>query len=73
MSNVFKWIQSVVVALINICLLCGAGYFIDWVNYVFNKRVTNAGSEVKRVALKTFIKILPVPVNDLHDKTTNHI
>lgn len=45
MSKVLKHIRSVLVAMINICLLCGAGYVLDWISYLF-KKTTNADRKI---------------------------
>lgn len=37
MNKIFKWIGAVFVAMINICLLCGAGHVLDWMKYFFKK------------------------------------
>jgi hypothetical protein len=41
-----KWIKVIVVAMINICLLCGAGHVLDWLGF--------AGRRVKRFVLSRF-------------------
>ena len=37
MNKVLRWIRAVFIAMINICLLCGAGYVLDWLTYLFKK------------------------------------
>ncbi len=38
-----KWIKAIVVAMINMCLLCGAGHVLDWLGF--------AGRRIKRFVL----------------------
>jgi hypothetical protein len=45
MSKVLKHTKSVIVAMINICLFCGAGYVLDWISYCF-KKTTEAGRKI---------------------------
>ena len=44
MSKFLTYIKTVFVAIINMCLLCGAGYVLDWFGFVF-KRTTHNGRE----------------------------
>jgi hypothetical protein len=48
MSKFFKWIKALFVAMINVCLLCGAGHVFDWVHFIFNK-TSRAGRRIKRL------------------------
>lgn len=41
-----KWIKAIVVALINICLLCGAGHMLDWLGF--------ASRQIKEFVLNRF-------------------
>jgi hypothetical protein len=50
MSKFFKWIKTISVAMINTCLLCGAGHVFDWMGFVF-KRTTHATRKIKRFVL----------------------
>ncbi len=50
MSKFFKWIKTISVAMINMCLLCGAGHVFDWMGFVF-KRTTRATQKIKRFVL----------------------
>jgi hypothetical protein len=50
MSKFFKWIKTISVAMINTCLLCGAGHVFDWMGFVF-KRTTRATQKIKRFVL----------------------
>ncbi len=43
MEKFFKWIKAIVVAMINMCLLCGAGHVLDWFGF--------AGRRIKRFVL----------------------
>jgi hypothetical protein len=61
MSKFFKYIKTVSVATINVCLLCGAGYVFDWFGFVFSKK-SHAGRRIKRFLLKTFTKLIPAPI-----------
>lgn len=61
MSKFLKYIKTVFVAMINICLLCGAGYVLDWFAFAFN-RTSKAGGRIKRFALKTFMKFIPATI-----------
>jgi hypothetical protein len=47
MSKFFKWTKALFVAMINVCLLCGAGHVLDWVHFIFNK-TSRAGRRIKR-------------------------
>jgi hypothetical protein len=51
MRKVFTWTKSVIVAMTNICLLCGAGYMLDWFSYLFKKSYTR-GSKFRRMVSK---------------------
>jgi len=33
MNMFIKWIKAIVVAMINMCLLCGAGHVLDWLGF----------------------------------------
>jgi len=37
MKKVFKCIRAILIAVINICLLCPAGHVLDWFTYLFKK------------------------------------
>ena len=50
MKKIFKGIKTVSIAMVNICLLCGAGHAFDWLGFVF-KRTTHAGRKIKRFVL----------------------
>jgi hypothetical protein len=41
-----KWIKEIVVAMINICLLCGASHVLDWLGF--------ASRQVKEFVLNRF-------------------
>jgi hypothetical protein len=58
MNKFFKWIKTVSVAMINMCLLCGAGHAFDWMAFAF-KRTTKTGRKIKRVVLD-LLTIIPV-------------
>lgn len=47
MKKLFKGIKTISIAMVNICLLCGAGHAFDWLGFVF-KRTTHAGRKLKR-------------------------
>jgi hypothetical protein len=51
MSKIFNWTKSVIVAMTNICLLCGAGYVLDWFSYLFKRSYTR-GNKFKRIVSK---------------------
>jgi hypothetical protein len=51
MNKYLTYIKAVFVAMINICLLCGAGYVLDWFGFVF-KKTTLSGRRIKRRFLK---------------------
>lgn len=46
MEKFVKGIKAIVVAMINICLLCGAGHMLDWLGF--------AGRKIKRFVLNRF-------------------
>jgi len=48
MSKIFKWSKTVFIAMINVCLLCGAGHVFDWVHFIVNK-TSRAGRRIKRM------------------------
>jgi hypothetical protein len=50
MKKFFKGIKTVSIAMVNVCLLCGAGHVFDWMGFVF-KRTTHAGRKIKRFVL----------------------
>jgi hypothetical protein len=50
MKKIFKGIKTISIAMVNICLLCGAGHAFDWLGFVF-KRTTRAGRKIKRFVL----------------------
>lgn len=50
MKKFFKGIKTISIAMVNICLLCGASHAFDWMGFVF-KRTTQAGRKLKRVVL----------------------
>jgi hypothetical protein len=50
MSKFFNWIKAIFVAIINVCLLCGAGYVLTWIGFVFNK-TSRAGRRIKQIVL----------------------
>lgn len=50
MNKFFKWIRTIIVAMINMCLLCGAGHVLDWIGFVFIK-TSRAGRRIKRFVL----------------------
>jgi hypothetical protein len=47
MSKLIKLTKAVFVAMINVCLLCGAGHVFDWIHFIFNK-TSRAGRRIKR-------------------------
>lgn len=47
MKKFFKGIKTISIAMVNICLLCGAGHAFEWMGFVF-KKTTNAGRKLKR-------------------------
>lgn len=47
MNKFFNWIKAIFVAIINMCLLCGAGHVLDW---IFNK-TSRAGRRIKQFVL----------------------
>ena len=58
MKKFFNGIKTVSIAMINICLLCGAGHALDWMGFVF-KRTSHAGRKIKRFVLNlTNISVL---------------
>jgi hypothetical protein len=61
MSKFLTYIKTLFVAMINVCLLCGAGYVLDWFGFAFNK-TSKAGRRIKRFILKTFMKLIPAPI-----------
>ena len=61
MSKFLTYIKTVLVAMINMCLLCGAGYVLDWFGFVF-KKTTHTGRRIKRFVYKTFTKLIPAPI-----------
>jgi len=61
MSKFLTYTKAVFVATINVCLLCGAGYMLDWCGFVF-KKTSHTGRRIKRSVLKTFTKIIPAPL-----------
>ena len=62
MSKVFKWTKSVIVAMSNICLLCGAGYVLDWCSYLFKRSYTR-GSKFKRMVSKRLSHVYRQQIN----------
>jgi len=48
MRTFFKWIKTVCIAMINVCLLCGAGHIFDWIHFVVNK-TSRTGRRIKRM------------------------
>jgi hypothetical protein len=48
MNKLLIWIRTIVVAMINMCLLCGAGHVLDWIGFIFNK-TSRAGRRIKRL------------------------
>jgi len=46
MEKIIKWIKAIVVAMINICLLCGAGHVLDWLGF--------AGQRIRNFVLNRF-------------------
>jgi hypothetical protein len=62
MSKIFKWMGSVIVAVTNICLLCGAGYVLDWFNYLFKRFFTSKGI-FKRMVSKRLLHVYRQQVN----------
>ncbi|MFL5747925.1 MAG: hypothetical protein ACJ751_24835 [Niastella sp.] len=44
MNKFIKGIKTITVAMINICLLCGAGHVLDWFGF--------AGRRIKQFVLK---------------------
>jgi hypothetical protein len=50
MSKFIRCIKTIFVAMINICLLCGAGYVMDWLGVIFNK-TSHVGRRIKRFVL----------------------
>ena len=43
MNKCIKWTKAIVVAMINMCLLCGAGHVLDWLGFTTRR--------IKRVIL----------------------
>jgi hypothetical protein len=50
MSKILKGIKTFSVAMINVCLLCGAGHVFDWMGFVF-KRTSHATRKIKRFVI----------------------
>lgn len=50
MNKFFNWIKTISIAMVNMCLLCGAGHAFEWMGFVF-KRTTHAGRKLKRIVL----------------------
>jgi hypothetical protein len=50
MKKFFKGIKTVSIAMVNVCLLCGAGHVFDWIGFAF-KRTTHAGRKIKRFVI----------------------
>ncbi|AEW02070.1 hypothetical protein Niako_5839 [Niastella koreensis GR20-10] len=46
MEKFMKWIKVMIVAMINIWLLCGAGHVLDWLGF--------AGQRIKEFVLNRF-------------------
>jgi hypothetical protein len=46
MNKFIKGIKTITVAMINICLLCGAGHVMDWLGF--------AGQRIRQFVLKRF-------------------
>ena len=61
MSKFLIYTKTVFVAMINVCLLCGAGYVFDWCGFVF-KKTSHTSRRIKRSVLKNFTKIIPAPL-----------
>lgn len=40
MSTFLKHTKAVFVAMINICLLCGAGHVLEWIEFVITKKTS---------------------------------
>lgn len=57
MKKFFNGIKTVSIAMVNICLLCGAGHVFDWMGFVFKR--TRAGRKIKRFVVNlTNISVL---------------
>lgn len=50
MNKIFNYIKTLLVAIINMSLLCGAGHVFDWISYLFKK------------SIKAVTKYIPAPV-----------
>ena len=50
MNKLFSYIKTVVIALINMSLLCGAGHVLDWISYSLKKTI------------KAMTKYIPAPI-----------
>lgn len=46
MDKFIKWIKTIIVALVNISFLCGAGHLFDWLGF--------AGQRIKEFVLNRF-------------------
>lgn len=46
MNKFIKGTRTIIVAMINICLLCGAGHVLDWLGF--------AGKRIKQFVLNRF-------------------
>ncbi len=50
MSKFLNWIKAIVIAMINVCLLCGAGHALDWIRFIFSK-TSRAGRRIMQFVL----------------------
>jgi hypothetical protein len=50
MKKYFNWIKTISIAMVNICLLCGASHAFEWMGFVF-KRTTRTTRKIKRFVL----------------------
>jgi hypothetical protein len=62
MRKILRCTKSVIVAMTNICLLCGAGYMLDWISYLF-KRSYSARGRFKRMVSKRLSHVYRQQVN----------
>jgi len=54
MSKFIRWIKTIIIAMINMCLLCGASHVLDWMGFVFNK-TSRAGRRIKQYCYKSIL------------------
>lgn len=47
MKKLLIGVKTISIAMVNMCLLCGAGHAFEWMGFMF-KRTTRVTSKVKR-------------------------